>query len=230
MRNAVWAMLIGIFWLTPFVWSLKPDAIQWIPLCFRMFIVPQPLSPFPIFPWAGYYFAGYLATEYFLSAKNPKKAARYMLVAVLVIVVGVYLSSQSVWTYYPDGMNWWLVSPAHMFMRISGALTLFAGLYLLQQRMTGRISAFLSLEGKESLVVYVGQGIILYGETLNRKLHVYLPKPVTPLTILLLTLSVIAIMGIYSAYWHKYKQSMPRHAQWSLYLASSVTVLLFLFS
>jgi polyferredoxin len=117
----------------------------------------------------------------------------------------------------------------HMLFRIAGVLTLFAFLYLIQDRLKGPVSRMLSLSGKESLVIYVGQGIIIYGAPISGKvLLAILPVYVNPFHIFLLTLSVLGVVYGYAYVWNAYKRNMPKHAEWSLRLSTLIYVLTFL--
>jgi hypothetical protein len=142
----------------------------------------------------------------------------------------VYGFSRTDWTYYSAELNWWLVSPMHMIFRVSGALFLFALLYKLQYKLKGRLSQGLILNGRESLVVYVGQGIILYGAGMQAIIRSILPDTIRPLHIALLTISVIGIMTAYAFAWNTYKKKMPMHAKWTLYISMIIYVLIFLFT
>lgn len=225
-----WLMVTAIFLGTPLVWSLNPEVLSEIPTFFRMYVSTQPQVSFPLFPWAGYYFAGCLATHYFITAPSLRnRAFQYVVFAPLLIGV-VYLSSRISWTYYDPMLNWWLVSPMHMLFRVGGALFLFGGLYLFQERLKGPVSNMLALNGKESLVVYVGQGIIIYGAGMQAILRLFLPDHPAPLHIAILTIAVIGFMYGYAYSWNRYKKSMPKHAEWTLRLCMFIYFLTFLFN
>jgi hypothetical protein len=225
-----WFMMIGVFWLTPFIWSIPGESLMHVPDILRMYVSKQPSASFPLFPWTGYYFAGYIATHYFIKSKDRMKASTAYLVLSIGLMLIVYGFSRTDWTYYSAELNWWLVSPMHMIFRVSGALFLFALLYKLQYKLKGRLSQGLILNGRESLVVYVGQGIILYGAGMQAIIRSILPDTIRPLHIALLTISVIGIMTAYAFAWNTYKKKMPMHAKWTLYISMIIYVLIFLFT
>jgi hypothetical protein len=222
--------MFGVFWLTPIIWSIGPEILQSIPDVFRMYISTQPPASFPLFPWAGYYFAGFIATHYFMTASDRKYIASIYLAISLGLMAIVYGISRTDWTYYSPDLNWWLVSPMHMMFRVAGAMFLFALLYKVQDKLNGRVSHALMVNGRESLVVYVGQGIILYGAGMQAIIRSILPDFIIPWHIVVLTLSVIGIMTAYAFAWNTYKKRMPIHAKWSLYLFMIIYVMIFLFS
>jgi hypothetical protein len=84
------------------------------------------------------------------------------------------------------------------------------------------------VNGRESLVVYVGQGIILYGAGMQAIIRSMFPEIIMPWHIVLLTISVIGIMTVYAYSWNAYKKRMPMHAKWTLYLSMIIYVLIFL--
>lgn len=221
-------LFIGVF--TPLVWSIDPTVIAQIPLFFRMYVTTYPHASFPLFPWSVYYFAGYIITHYFMIAESRSMRAKQFLAIGAGLLGLVYVSTYIPWTYYSNTMNWWLVSPMHMVFRMAGVLIVFAFLYLIQDYLKGPISRILSLSGKESLVIYVGQGIIIYGAPISGKvLKALLPMRVSPFDIFLLTLSIVVVVCGYAFLWNSYKKNMPKHADWTLRLSMLVYVLTFLF-
>jgi len=224
-----WLALLSIGICTPLIWSIDPTIIAQIPTFFRMYLTTYPQASFPLFPWSVYYFAGYIITHYFLIAESRKERAKHYLILGPILMAIVYACSKIPWTYYDANLNWWLVSPMHMLFRIAGVLTLFAFLYLIQDRLKGPVSRMLSLSGKESLVIYVGQGIIIYGAPISGKvLLAILPVYVNPFHIFLLTLSVLGVVYGYAYVWNAYKRNMPKHAEWSLRLSTLIYMLTFL--
>lgn len=223
-----WLMMAGVFWLTPIIWSISSDSLMQIPDIFIMYVSTQPPASFPLFPWAGYYFAGYIATHYFIGASDRSRMSNIYLYVSIGLMLVVYGVSRTTWTYYPLELNWWLVSPMHMLFRVAGAMFLFALLYKVQDKFHGPISRALMLNGRESLVVYVGQGIILYGAGMQVLIRSIFPEFIMPWHIVVMTISVILIMTAYAFAWNSYKKKMPVHAKWTLYLSMIIYVLIFL--
>lgn len=223
-----WPMMVAVFWLTPIIWSISGESLMQIPDFLRMYVSTQPPASFPLFPWTGYYFAGYIATHYFVGSKDRSRVSNIYLIVSIGLMLIVYGVSRTDWTYYSSELNWWLVSPMHMMFRVSGAMFLFALLYKLQDKLTGPVSRALMVNGRESLVVYVGQGIILYGAGMQAIIRSMFPEIIMPWHIVLLTISVIGIMTAYAFSWNTYKKRMPMHAKWTLYLSMIIYVLIFL--
>jgi acyltransferase len=223
-----WPMMVAVFWLTPIIWSISGESLMQIPDFLRMYVSTQPPASFPLFPWTGYYFAGYIATHYFVGSKDRNRVSNIYLIVSIGLMLIVYGVSRTDWTYYSSELNWWLVSPMHMMFRVSGAMFLFALLYKLQDKLTGPVSGALMVNGRESLVVYVGQGIILYGAGMQAIIRSMFPEIIMPWHIVLLTISVIGIMTAYAFSWNTYKKRMPMHAKWTLFLSMIIYVLIFL--
>jgi len=222
-----WFMGFMIFVLTPLIWSIPTESLLAIPDYLRMYVSTQPPASFPLFPWAGYYFAGYIATHYFMSASDKKRASNIYLIISIGLMLIVYGISRTDWTYYSQELNWWLVSPMHMLFRVAGALFLFALLFIVQETFNGPLSRLLMLNGRESLVVYVGQGVILYGAGMQEIIRSIFPDEFQPWHIVVLTLSVIIFMTSYAFVWNSYKKKMPVHAKWTLYLGMTIYILIF---
>ena len=222
-----WLIMIGVFWLTPIIWSFSSESLMQIPDFLRIYVSRQPPASFPLFPWVGYYFAGYIATHYFVGAKDRNHASNIYLIVSIGLMLFVYGVSRTDWTYYSSELNWWLVSPMHMMFRVSGAMFLFALLYKLQEKLAGPISRALMVNGRESLIVYVGQGIILYGAGMQAIIRSMFPEIIMPWHIVVLTISVIGIMTAYAFVWNSYKKRMPVHAKWTVYLSMIIYVLIF---
>ena len=128
-RIASYLVLIIFFWCTPFIWSIPQDQLGWIPLFLRMYIVTQPTSLFPLFPWAGYYFAGIIVTDLFLISQDKDSIIKKMIIASLGITAFAFISKEYLWQYYPSTLNWWYVSPVHALFRTAGVMILFSLFY-----------------------------------------------------------------------------------------------------
>ena len=227
-RIASYLVLIIFFWCTPFIWSIPQDQLGWIPLFLRMYIVTQPTSLFPLFPWAGYYFAGIIVTDLFLISQDKDSIIKKMIIASLGITAFAFISKEYLWQYYPSTLNWWYVSPVHALFRTAGVMILFSLFYMFKDYCTGKKSAFMQLLGKESLVVYVGQGMLIYGSVASKGLQYFLPIIVSPLEVLLLTSGITASMGAYANMWNHFKRHSPEQAQWVLYAFCTLFVIAFI--
>lgn len=202
-----------LFILTPNIWYAH-QSLQHLPLPLHMLFAPQPLSPFPLFPWAGYFFAGLGCTALFMQSELRKKLARQYIIIGLICIAMAFLVKNTI--ALPGNDNWWYASPGHAFFRAAGALILFSLLYLYQEKLSGRISSFLQLLGRESLVVYVGQGMLIYGSVASKGLQYFLPIVISPVGVSVLTACITAAMGTYAQMWNHYKQLFPLRARFLL--------------
>ena len=151
-----------------------------------------------------------------------------MIIASLGITAFAFISKEYLWQYYPSTLNWWYVSPVHALFRTAGVMILFSLFYMFKDYCTGKKSAFMQLLGKESLVVYVGQGMLIYGSVASKGLQYFLPIIVSPLEVLLLTSGITASMGAYANMWNHFKRHSPEQAQWVLYAFCTLFVIAFI--
>ncbi|MBL7999144.1 MAG: DUF1624 domain-containing protein, partial [Candidatus Kapabacteria bacterium] len=74
-RTSIYALLAAVFFFaTPFVWQW--DSFQSLPMFFATWFAKQPISKFPVFPFAGYFFAGAALTGFFLQTPDKTLFAK----------------------------------------------------------------------------------------------------------------------------------------------------------
>ncbi len=159
---------IIIFTAAPFVWAA--EALKAMPAIIGTFFTKPPVSNFPLFPWAGYFFFGVSLTGFFIQSDDKKKFAiisAFISIAVLLIN---YNTSSFQWQY--GFIDWWGCAPGHSLFRLGCASAVFSILYLLEKYFQdNKPSSFLLICGRESLFLYATHLLIVYGSILSFGLY-----------------------------------------------------------
>jgi uncharacterized membrane protein len=213
------ALAVVFIFGAPFVWFWEPDAV--LPRVIGSYFSKPPAAAFPLFPWCGYFFIGAALTAYFLerSSAQRERLAK-ILVAVALITPAATLFLQDFTSYgwllnYGWGQNWYLCSPGNCLFRVSGSVLLFAGLYLVEERMLahrigGRIAGWLQLLGKESLFVYVFHLMLVYGSPVNLGLGYFTGNSFKPIAVFIVTSVMVFAVYEATALWHNFKRTEPQ--------------------
>lgn len=129
-------------------------------------------SPFPIFPWSAYLFAGIGVVGWFMQSTNKNRSATILIIIGMVVPALVFLIKDAPFTS-PWSELWWQTSPGSQLFRLSGIAVAFGALFKLENRLpstsTGRLLQFM---GQESLFLYVSHLLLVYswGPTITRAL------------------------------------------------------------
>ncbi|MEY3385826.1 MAG: hypothetical protein RIR53_637 [Bacteroidota bacterium] len=120
------------------------------------------LSQFPLLPWSGYLFTGAAITGWFMQTHDRGRLASGFIVVGLLGPVVLFLSF-----FYGPSMPWdavWWRSPGGLLFRVCATLLLLGLLYRWEENIpTSRIGRYLLTLGNESLFMYVGHLLIVYG-------------------------------------------------------------------
>lgn len=195
------ALMIGSI----FVWNTQP--MSWAPPALGYLLGPP--SPFPMVPWSVYLFAGVFVGGLFMEAKDKTRAARWMVIGGLVLPFVIFTIKQLPFTSPYDAL-WWSTSPSMHLFRICGTLLMLGGLYLIEDRLqTSRIGRMLQVIGNESLFMYVGHLLIVYGavgDMLKSQLGIANTGYVAiAIAWVIITVPMLAIMW----WWHGFKKRRP---------------------
>lgn len=212
-------MMIG----SAFVWASRP--MTWTPPFIGYLLGPP--SPFPMVPWSVYLFAGVFAGGLFMEARNKARIARWMVVGGLTLPAVIFMIKDLPFSSPYDAM-WWNTSPGMHLFRICGTLLLLGALFLLEDRLqTSRIGRMLQVIGTESLFMYVGHLLIVYGavgdmlKTLPGLQHT--GYATIAIAWVIITAPMLAIMW----WWHHFKKRRPDTAH--ALLAAEVLLLIVFF-
>lgn len=219
-------LAFGIFFATPLVWAT--DIFQLIPVFPATLFARQSVSPFPLFPWSGYFFAGAAITGLFMQAKNQKEFAKWLVIVGVVSPFLIFIIKDLPFQY-PGWQDWWFSSPGHALFRTSGIIAAFGLLYLAENylRQFKRFTDLLVLCGQESLFIYLLQGMLIYGTVANVGIKHFLPTIVSPFEIVILTAAVVAVCYSLAHIWHHYKQIDALRARRTLFLLSVLFLVVF---
>jgi uncharacterized membrane protein len=162
--------------LTPLVWDM--EFLEFYPVVFAQAVNSLHGSPFPLFPFVGFLFAGVIVSWEFLHAAEQGESGQFIhrlpRIGVLFIVAGIgldLLPGQLYPTY-----NFWHTSPNYFAIRVGVLLLLMAGFWYAgtfadRARSTSAFvrsaSDVVTLLGKESLFVYVLHLVIIFGSVVN---------------------------------------------------------------
>lgn len=218
-RN-VYVLLTATFaLLTPWVW--EHQLYTQLPVFIGALIAPQPVSKFPLFPFAAYFFAGTIAIPLF-----RERTAQQMAGIVAIATAGAFVT-------LTIGMSspteWWHISPLHVLFRLSGTGALLGVLYLADAWIARRrFSTLLLLAGQQSLWIYVVHLLLVYGSVGGKGLSAVVGRTLSPATTFLLIIG-IGVATMASAWgWAELKRTMPAVVRTVTITAVAIGVLTFL--
>ncbi|MBK9246665.1 MAG: DUF1624 domain-containing protein [Ignavibacteria bacterium] len=220
-------MSVMFFFATPLAWASDP--LAYLPVFPATLFTNQPISPFPLFPWSGYFFAGAAITGWFMQSADQKRFAKRLLLVGLGLPVILFIIKDLPFTY-PGWQDWWIASPSHSLFRASGAALLFGLLFLTEGffNKIPRVTDVLRLCGQESLFIYLLQGMLIYGSVANVGVKHFLPTIVTPLEIVILTSALIAVCYSLAHIWNTYKNHDALRARRTIALLSILFIVVFM--
>lgn len=200
----VLAATIAIPLLTPLFWNI--DFLKHYPPFIAQLLNSMNGSLFPLFPYVGFLFAGVIVSWEFMLAVEHKREhkfmKRFLYIGAVFIGVGL-LFDAAPFQLYPV-YNFWYTSPNYFAIRIGALLAMIGIIWLITEKIK-KPPRWITILGKESLLVYVVHLIILYGSVINpffsmtRIFGTYLGfMDVLPLFILF-TISMIGL-----AFWWSY--------------------------
>jgi uncharacterized membrane protein len=170
-------------------------------------------SPFPFFPWCVYLFAGLVFGAWFFDHPNRRIAARYCVIAGLVVPV-IAFATKELPMAMPYDATWWVASPGLLCFRISATLLLLGILFYAEQRlMLWKATALLAVAGKESLFMYISHLLIVYNYAfpLFLRSHDVFTSGYGGIVVVwfVITVPLLALMLV----WHTMKKRRPQVTQ-----------------
>jgi hypothetical protein len=164
----------SIILLTPLVWDV--DFLAVFPPILAQAFNASNGSPFPLFPFAGFLFAGVVASWEFLRAAEQNKERHFMRRLIwlgpLLVVMGILFDAIPL-QLYPT-YNYWYTSPNYFAIRAGILLLLAAGFWYAAQtvsnssnRIVQYCSKSMTVLGQESLFVYVLHLLVIFGSVVN---------------------------------------------------------------
>lgn len=220
------SIAIVIMLTTSFVWQIDP--FIFLHPFFASWIAKFPISKFPLFPWSAYFFAGAFFTALFFQTNDKRRLSLYLFIFSTILMF-VLFYSRNYTDFYPGYKGWWLVSPFLVLFRLSGAVSAFSFLYLIEERYKERwIGKALQLCGQESLYIYVAHLLLVYGSIANFGMRYYIGSRLEPLSTIALIFGIWVLMYFTALAWHEIKASNIRTARWVMASTFGLFFLIFL--
>lgn len=220
--RVAWAaglLAVAVAMTTPWMWS--QDFLGRLPLSLALFLNPQGISLFPLFPWAFFVLAGSCASHMFLNSVETGRQNRCMRViffAGMLMIVGS-LAACAVPFTLPGRQSFYATSPLYVLLRVGCVLILCALLYFLEQ--SGRwIPRRVQLAGQESLMVYGVHLWVIFALLRGKHVGPSLGLETGYAGCLVLSAAIIVFMLWLARHWHNLKRTHPKFIK----LAQAATV------
>jgi uncharacterized membrane protein len=219
-------LAVGIALTTPWIWAHSFRDL--LPLPIALFLNPQGVSLFPIFPWMFFVLIGACASHLFLKCADWKKIPQYMkmtaCLGILLIVTGLLLRYAP---YTLPGLsNFYTTSPLYLMIRLGSVLLICTLLYKFESKWMRPFQ----LAGQESLLVYGVHLWIIYALLRGRYLGPILGKQFGFLGCFLISASIILLMLYLARHWHTLKKNYPHQTRWGQGVVVAAMIIGFLLS
>jgi uncharacterized membrane protein len=222
--------IIVACFLTPLMWDV--DFLRYLPAPFVQMFNGNRSSPFPLFPYVGFLFAGVIVSWEFLIATEKHRERQFMqhvaAIGALLIVAGIVFDLLPV-QLYPT-YNYWFTSPNYFFIRAGSLMMIVAGFWFFTNTFQ-QVHPLTTVLGRESLFVYVLHLIVLYGTAANTDVNIRAfvgtNLGVTQATEIFVLIVVTMLLAAYA--WHVLKQKQFNYYR-VLQLVGSCTFLYYLFT
>lgn len=173
------ALMLAVVYVTPLVWN--PDFGSTMPLVVQMSLHGLKDSPYPLFPYAGFVFAGTIVAWQYLRKAQEGSEGKFIknlaLLGIFLVAAGIgidLLPYSTYPTYEPAThlalvKSFWFTSPNFFWIRLGVLFLLMSGLWFFESLVQHRedsdiwMPQWLIVLGIESFVVYVTHLFILYG-------------------------------------------------------------------
>ncbi|HMD13472.1 MAG TPA: hypothetical protein VKI62_02490, partial [Bacteroidota bacterium] len=199
--------VVTVCFLTPLIWSV--DFLSYLPPALAQLCNGIHGSPFPLFPYVGFLFAGVVVSWEFLLAVREQRERRFMIQLAIIgcalVLTGMVLDLLPV-TVYPV-YNYWFTSPNYFLVRIGTLLTILPLFWFWGKKFT-KPKPVMTVLGRESLFVYVLHLVVLYGSAVNptENLQVIFGQQHTIQQIVLIFFVFVAVMFFAALFWSYLKE------------------------
>ncbi len=226
----VLATVVAVCFLTPLIWDI--DFLNLRNPFIAQMMNGMHGSPFPLFPYIGFLFAGVVVSWEYLVAYEEKREADFMVrlfvTGSAAIGLGTFFDLLPV-KIYPT-YNYWFTSPNYFLIR-TGALMMLLAMFWYAARKYRSVPRVITVLGIESLFVYVAHLLLLYGSVVNPTLNLQaliggsfgLPAAI------LLYAAVLVVMLLVALVWNMLKENRF-HAYRIIQLAAAAAFLLLFFT
>lgn len=235
-RVAILALAAFFVLLAPLAW--RADLSRW-PVAIAAYVTDRTGSLFPLFPWSGYALAGILVAIG-LTAGDGRSiradAPTFLLrVGLVLAVVGKLFGELQ--RHGPLDLfgphNYWKTSPFFFLQRLGMIVLVFAALAIVERRASpipsSRALRTIENVAQETLVIYVGHLLLLYGTPWAFPgLKGLFPETLALGGSILAFLLVFVAMAAFATAWHTWKKSSPTTFDRARYAAAAVLVAVYL--
>ncbi len=234
-QRLYWTLLtltVAIAFVSPIVWAIDWRKHLPLPIAGYMNGMHFPDFPgFPLFPWAGFIFAGAVVGYLFVEAKQKGNETRFFKIvlwfAPLVMVVSALIEPIALSTYaqYDYGLS----SPSFFLLRLGIVMILCAGMFYYEKWKTVSPKSFVTLVGRESLIVYSVHLLLIYGNFASFNFVKRVNHTFGYTEGLFGTIALIAVMIGLALGWERVRKMNPNvklYIQWGVF---AFLVLLFFF-
>lgn len=204
----------------PLVWRWRAE--QAMPGALAGYLGPSGGSLFPLFPWAGFTYAGILCAYFARNVRSPgRELAWPIAIAAAVALLVPIAINHTRWN--PYGVHdFWRTGPYYFFWRLGNvmgvlALLCFAERWMQRVRaiwrdgtLSARALALVRVVGQESLIVYVAHLLVLHGSVLNRGIRSYTGQTLSVLEASGVAIGLFVLMVALAHAWHQTKKRESR--------------------
>lgn len=212
---AVITLMAATVFLTPIVWEI--DFLHFTPVLFAQLSNSLHGSPFPLFPFLAYLFAGVAVSGKFIVAVESGTVPRFMgrlaIWGAAGVAAGLFLTAVPFTPY--ASYDFWYTSPSYFIIRLGILFLLAPAVWRAGEWIGPRWRPLLVL-GTESLFVYVLHLLVLYGSVVNPRLNLsaLLPATLGLAASLGLFVGLTAAMWVAALGWQGLKKNHPAAHRW----------------
>lgn len=233
--------IAAIICVTPFIWYWQPN---WLHEVLLGYFNRKTGSIFPIFPWGIYLMAGIVTASYWFTAlKNQTVSAlipKMSKIGLLLWAVGFaginLLSEEWLNELFPSqtSATWlrFLIDHAYgtkmlllQINYIGVIINLVIALYYLDRWLTqkrgdkpyGPVLKNVTILGQETLFIYIGHLMVVYGSALNKPFLYKLREKLDISESLLYFLGLFLVTIVITRIWHYLKKYQPTYFNWVRY-------------
>lgn len=228
--GAVAALFAAVVLGAPLVWAAD---VSFLPAPIASYINDDTGSLFPLFPWAGFTYAGILVAYAARTARRPSHDLAWPLLALTVtlFVVPVALNRTGLQPY--GAHDFWKTDPYYFFFRLANVLAVLTAWCFIEKladrrgwldegtkesrTKIGEALSVVRVIGAESLLIYVVHLVFLHGSVLSSGLEHATGRSLTlgqaSFVATILFLAMVALAWT----WHEWKKGTWRFrvVQWS---------------
>ncbi len=189
----------------PVVWSI--DFAPVVSPVLSPYLNQKQISLFPLFPFAGFLFAGVVAGFLFLEARRAEReetfVGRLAVTAALAIVAGLLFDWLPI-QLYPEH-DFWKTSPNWFVIRL-GVVTLVSLAFYAVSKLPELLERVLIALGQTSLLVYTIHLMIAYGSPVNHGLMQKVGQTLAGHHAVGVGLAVLAAMVLLTYAWQYFRR------------------------